>query len=79
MSVRFLARRVYLALAWCCVCPAGRADTSGGALGTALGVDRRTLARWRDWWCEQLPLTALWRRRARASCRRCLKRSFRAN
>ena len=48
MSVRFLARRVYLALA------------------VVLGVERRTLARWRDWWCEQFPKTPLWR----AACAR---------
>lgn len=29
--------------------------------GPALGVDRRTQARWRDWWCEQFPLTPPWR------------------
>jgi hypothetical protein len=47
MSVRFLGRRVYLALAV--------------VLGMALGVPRRTLARWRDWWHEQFPRTPLWR------------------
>jgi hypothetical protein len=67
MSVRFLARRVYLALAVVLVScrPAGQTPAAA-RLGTALGVDRRTLARWRDWWCEQLPLTALWR----ATCAR---------
>ncbi|HEY2978771.1 MAG TPA: hypothetical protein VGJ35_12460, partial [Burkholderiaceae bacterium] len=29
-------------------------------LGTELGVTRRTVARWRDWWREQFPLTPLW-------------------
>ena len=42
-SVRFLGRRVYLAMA------------------VVLDVAARTLARWRSWWCEQFPLTALWR------------------
>jgi hypothetical protein len=32
----------------------------------ALGVERRTLARWRVWWREQFPLTPLWR----AACAR---------
>ena len=32
----------------------------------ALGVERRTLARWREWWHEQFPKTALWR----ATCAR---------
>ena len=52
MSVRFLARRVNLALAV--------------VLVSALGVARRALARWQDWWCEQFPLTPLWR----AACAR---------
>jgi len=30
-------------------------------LGTALGVDRRTLAYWWDWWPEQFTQTPLWR------------------
>jgi hypothetical protein len=46
-SVRFLGRRVYLALAV--------------VLGQALGVARRTLQRWRRWWRDQFPLTPLWR------------------
>ncbi len=53
MSVRFLARRVYLALAVV-------------RLGAALGVQRRTLARWRAWWHEQFAQTPLWR----ATCAR---------
>lgn len=52
-SVRFLGRRVYLAPA-------------AAQLGLALGVARRTLARWRTWWHEQFPQTALWR----ATCAR---------
>jgi hypothetical protein len=32
----------------------------------ALGVGRRTLARWRAWWHEEFPQTALWR----AACAR---------
>ena len=40
--------------------PAG--PTSAAArLGMALGVQRRTLARWRHWWREQFPQTPLWR------------------
>ena len=61
-SVRFLGRRVYLGLAVVLVSarPAGPTPAAS-RLGMALGVDRRTLARWRDWWCEQFPQTALWR------------------
>lgn len=62
MSVRFLGRRVYLALAVVLVSarPAGPTPVAQ-RLGSALGVARRTLARWRDWWREQFPATALWR------------------
>ena len=63
VSVRFLGRRVYLALAVVLV-PARRAGPAAAAaarLGLELGVDRRTVARWRDWWREQFPLTPLWR------------------
>jgi hypothetical protein len=61
MSVRFLARRVYLGLAVVLVSARPAGPTPAAArLGAALGVDRRTLARWRDWWCERLPQTPLW-------------------
>ncbi|WP_325479306.1 hypothetical protein [Piscinibacter sp.] len=61
-SVRFLGRRVYLALAVVLVSarPAGPAPAAS-RLGQALGVARRTIARWRQWWREQFPLTPLWR------------------
>ncbi|MBA3838411.1 MAG: hypothetical protein C0499_12235 [Zymomonas sp.] len=67
MSVRFLARRVYLALAVVLVSARPGGPTPAAArLGMALGATRRTLARWRVWWCEQFPLTPLWR----ATCAR---------
>jgi hypothetical protein len=67
MSVRFLGRRVYLALAVVLVSDRRAGPTPAAArLGTQLGVARRTLQRWRDWWQEQLPLTPLWR----AACAR---------
>jgi hypothetical protein len=62
MSVRFLGRRVYLGLAVVLVSARPAGPTPAAArLGMALGVARRTLARWRDWWHEQFPQTALWR------------------
>ncbi len=62
MSVRFLARRVYFALAVVLMSARPAGPTSAAArLGTALGVGRRTLARWRGWWQEQFPQTPLWR------------------
>jgi hypothetical protein len=67
MSVRFLGRRVYLALAVVLVSARPAGPTPAAArLGMALGVQRRTLARWRDWWHEQFPRTAMWR----ATCAR---------
>jgi len=67
MSVRFLARRVYLGLAVVLVSARPAGPTPAAArLGLALGVARRTLARWRVWWREQFPLTPLWR----AACAR---------
>jgi hypothetical protein len=67
MSVRFLGRRVYLGGAVVGVAPGRAGPTPAAArLGLALGVARRTLARWRFWWCEQFPKTPLWR----AACAR---------
>lgn len=62
MSVRFLGRRVYLAVA-VVVASAQRAQASASAtqLAQALAVPVRTLERWRRWWQDQFPLTALWR------------------
>lgn len=66
-SVRFLGRRVYLALAVVLVSGLRTASTPTGArLGAELGVARQTLQRWQAWWREQFPLTPLWR----ASCAR---------
>ncbi len=61
-SVRFLGRRVYVMLA--VVIGSTRAlDRVAGVreLAAALDVPRRTLRRWRAWWTELLPQTALWR------------------
>ena len=67
MSVRLLARRVYLGLALVLVSARPAGPTPAAArLGTALGVARCTLARWRVWWCEQFAQTALWQ----ATCAR---------
>lgn len=61
MSVRFLGRRVYLAVA-VVVASAQRAEASASAtqLAQAMAVPVRTLERWRRWWQGQFPLTALW-------------------
>ncbi len=66
-SVRFLGRRVYLALAVVLVSVRPAAQIPATAhLGQVLGVARRTIARWRKWWRERFPLTPLWR----AACAR---------
>ena len=61
MSVRFLGRRVYVAL-MVVLASAQRTQTSVSArqLAQTLSVSVRTLERWRRWWCGQFPLTALW-------------------
>lgn len=67
MSVRFLGRRVYLSLALVLVSAQRAGSTPAAArLAKQLGVDRRTVQRWCQWWAEQLPLTPLWR----ANCAR---------
>lgn len=62
MSVRFLGRRVYLAVA-VVIASVQRAGASAAAsqLAQTLSVPVRTLERWRRWWQVQFPLTALWR------------------
>ena len=62
MSVRFLGRRVYLAVA-VVVASAQRAGSGAPAarLALTLAVPVRTLERWRRWWQGQFPITTLWR------------------
>ena len=60
-SVRFLGRRVYVALA--VVVLAVRRNKINAATtqaGEALGVPERTIARWRHWWLHTFGATALW-------------------
>ena len=67
MSVRFLGRRVYLALAMVLVSARHAGQTPAAAkLSTVLDVPVRTLQRWCHWWSQQFPLTALWQ----AACAR---------
>lgn len=67
MSVRFLGRRVYLALAVVLVSASRTAWTpTGERLRAELGLARQTLQRWQAWWREQFPLTPLWQ----ATCAR---------
>jgi hypothetical protein len=66
MSVRFLGRRVYLALALVLVSAQRAESASASRLSGMLAVPLRTVERWRQWWCAQFPLTPLWR----AACAR---------
>ena len=60
-SVRFLGRRVYLALAVVLrSIPQATPSAAGARLAAVLDVSVRTLHRWRHWWRQQLPLTAFW-------------------
>jgi hypothetical protein len=60
-SARFLGRRVYVALA-VVLLPQRRTTLSAAAiqLCDTLEVPARTLARWRHWWRQLFPATALW-------------------
>ena len=60
-SVRFLGRRVYLALAVVLVSAARAGPTPASVrAATLLEVPVRTLQRWRQWWQERLPPSAFW-------------------
>ena len=63
-SVRFLGRRVYLALA--VVLGSARhagQNPAAARVSTTLDVPVRTLQRWRQWWCQHFALTPLWQAR----------------
>ena len=71
MSVRFLGRRVYLALAVVLVSARHAGQIPATArLSSTLAVPVRTLQRWRQWWAQQFPLTPLWQ----AHCARFMPR-----
>ena len=62
VSIRFLGRRVYLALAVVLVSARHAGPTPAARRAAALlDVPVRTLGRWRHWWQEQFPLNGLWR------------------
>lgn len=57
-SVRFLGRRVYVAMALMLLCPPG--GSAAYALGGLLSVPACTLRRWRRWWQRDFQRTAFW-------------------
>ena len=58
-SVRFMGRRVYLAIVLMLVSPPGKG--SAQALCDQLRIAPVTLKRWRTWWRETFPSTRFWR------------------
>jgi hypothetical protein len=61
--VRFLGRKVYLAAVVVLVAAMrqGPSPRRVRELSQLFGVDRRTIARWRDFWREHFPQTAFWK------------------
>ncbi len=62
-SVRFLGRRVYLGLVVVLVSALVEGVTGARLreLRSKLGIDRRTLERWRRWWKESFAVTRWWK------------------
>ena len=62
-SVRFLGRRVYAALVVVLVSAMshGLKPQRVRALRESLGIDRRTLERWREWWLGFFVKSSFWR------------------
>lgn len=60
-SVRFLGRRVYLAVVLMLVSPRGGAKAR--ALCELLTIPERTLGRWRTWWTQDFLRTPFWQSR----------------
>jgi hypothetical protein len=62
-SLRFLGRRVYLAAAVVLVSAMvqGITEKRASAMRELVGVSRKTLHRWRQWWRESFVQTELWR------------------
>jgi hypothetical protein len=65
-SLRFLSRKVYLATIVTLISAMrnGLTERRLGKLAEAIGVDRRTVARWRSWWLATFTSTPLWRARS---------------
>jgi hypothetical protein len=61
-SLRFLGRKVYLAAVVVLVAILRHGVTTSriDRLSQVVGVDRRTVERWRAWWRERFPITPFW-------------------
>jgi hypothetical protein len=62
-SFRFLGRKVYLGAVVVLISAlrCGLTPTRMRYLEELVGVNRRTVGRWRRWWCEELVDTPFWR------------------
>ena len=62
-SVRFLGRRVYVAaiVLLIAILQSGVTDARMQRLNEIVSVDRRTIARWRQWWRKAFTETPFWR------------------
>lgn len=62
-SVRFLGPKVYLGVVVALVTALqeGPSPSAATKLRRHLGVDRRTLERWRSWWTEIFPASRFWK------------------
>ena len=71
-SLRFLGRKVYVSamVVLATTMQRGEMPARLSRLQDLLGVDRRTLRRWRQWWAEVLGQSAFWR-----AARGCFARS----
>lgn len=59
--MRFLGRRVYYGVVVVLACVRALTPARLGELEALLGVDRRTLRRWRRWWREGFVRSPWWR------------------
>jgi hypothetical protein len=61
-SLRFLGRKVYLAVAvvLISIMRHGVSEQRMARLTEAIGVDRRTIARWRTWWRDAFVASSFW-------------------
>jgi hypothetical protein len=58
VSMRFLGRRVYVAVLLMLVSP--RAGSAERSLAELMGVPARTVSRWRSWWQKDFQRTSFW-------------------
>ncbi len=65
-SLRFLGRKVYVAVVVTLIAAmqGGLTERRLDKLSETIGVDRRTAARWRDWWRAGFTATPFWQARS---------------